>query len=192
MGGSTISCGVGSFGIATSGVAPLTSFAVCARAESTQSAAKMDITAALMTMPDGTCGFVGSRPCPVRRCLAVRSRVVLLSAPTRPALPATFSILRVFGIGDSSVCSQLRWVALGWVIAFSYCVVLDFESAIASPIVAGRNATARPNIELALRMQPHDLSSGCFVVCPFRAVLGCWVVWSSCRDSLLRFQYQGA
>src|SRR5882762_282064 len=144
----------------------------------------MPVATALMTMPDGTCGVAGSRPYPVRRCLAARSRAVLLAAPTRLALPVTFSILCVFGIGDSSVCSQLRWVALGWVIAFSYCVVLDFESAIASPIVAGLNATARPNIELALRKQPHDLSSGCFMVCPFRAVLGCWVVWSSCRHSI--------
>src|SRR3984893_17955858 len=74
----------------------------------------------------------------------------------------------------------------------SFEVVLELESANASPIVAGLNATARPTIELALRKQRRDLSSGCFILCSFRAVPGCGIAWSSCRDSLLRFQYQGA
>jgi len=67
---------------------------------------------------------------------------------------------------------------------FSFCVVSDFESASASPIDAGLNATARPNIELALRKHPRDLSSGCFIVCFFRVVLCFGVVWSSCRHSI--------
>src|SRR5713101_6977858 len=45
MGGSTTSFGGASFGTATSGVAPLTSFAVCAAAESAQSAIAIAITA---------------------------------------------------------------------------------------------------------------------------------------------------
>src|SRR5258706_11611274 len=45
MGGSTTSFGGASFGTATRGVAPLTSFAVCAAAESAQSAIAIAITA---------------------------------------------------------------------------------------------------------------------------------------------------
>src|SRR5258707_13481839 len=45
MGGSTISVAGASLGTATSGVAPLTSFAVCAAAESAQSAIAIAITA---------------------------------------------------------------------------------------------------------------------------------------------------
>src|SRR3979409_592998 len=45
MGGSTISFGGASFGTATSGVVPLTCFAVCAAAESAQSAIAIAITA---------------------------------------------------------------------------------------------------------------------------------------------------
>src|SRR6266699_6695561 len=144
----------------------------------------MAITTAFMTVPDGTCGVAGSRPYPVRRCLAARSRAVLLAAPTRLARPVTLSLFLVFGIGDSSASSQRRWVAPGWVIVFSFRVVLDFESANASPIVAGLNATVRPDVELALRKHPRDLSSGCFMVCVFRVVLGFGVVWSSCRHSI--------
>jgi hypothetical protein len=40
---------------------------------------------------------------------------------------------------------------------------LGAESAHASPIVAGLNAAARPNIELALRKRRRDLSSGSFM-----------------------------
>src|SRR6266700_1503796 len=59
MGGSTISFGDGSFGTATSGVAPLTSFAVCARAESAQSAATMVITAPTrLTFPNRLARFI--------------------------------------------------------------------------------------------------------------------------------------
>src|SRR5882672_7170204 len=152
----------------------------------------MPITTALMTMPDGTCGVAGSRPCPVRRCLAVRSRVVLLAAPTRPALPVTFSILRVLGIGYSSVCSQLRWVALGWVIAFSYCVVLDFRICNCLPDrrwaerdcqtqhrTRLEKATARSVVWL-FRCVPLSSSSG---------LLGRVVIVSSLH---LRSRYQGA
>src|SRR5258705_763953 len=45
MGGSTTSFGGASFGTATRGVAPLTSFAVCAAAETAQSAIAIAITA---------------------------------------------------------------------------------------------------------------------------------------------------
>src|SRR5580658_11270820 len=45
--------------------------------------------------------------------------------------------------------------------AFSFSAIP--ESANASPIVAGLNATDRPNIELALRKQRRDLSSGSFI-----------------------------
>src|SRR5260221_10331923 len=45
MGGSTTSFGGASFGTATRGVGPLTSFAVCAAAESVQSAIAIAITA---------------------------------------------------------------------------------------------------------------------------------------------------
>src|SRR5208283_3187506 len=46
------------------------------------------------------------------------------------------------------------------------------ESASASPIVAGPNAAARPNNELALRKRRRDLSSASFIRCSSRVVLG--------------------
>src|SRR5208282_7723 len=57
---------------------------------------------------------------------------------------------------------------------FSFLAIL--ESANASPIVAGPNAAARPNIELALRKPRRDLSSGSFIGCSFRVVLGGFMV----------------
>src|ERR1700722_9380661 len=51
--------------------------------------------------------------------------------------------------------------------AVSFRAVLDFESANTPPIFAGLNATARPNIELALRKPRRDLSSGSFIGCSF-------------------------
>src|ERR1700685_569672 len=51
---------------------------------------------------------------------------------------------------------------------YSFPAIL--ESANASPIVAGLNAAARPNIELALRKQRRDLPSGSFIGCSFRVI----------------------
>jgi hypothetical protein len=51
--------------------------------------------------------------------------------------------------------------------------VLDLESANASPIVSGLNATARPNIELALRKQRRDLSSDSFIARNGRITSAC-------------------
>ena len=51
------------------------------------------------------------------------------------------------------------------------------ESANASAIVAGLNATARPNIELALRRQRRDLPSGSSIGFSFRVVLGFFMVF---------------
>src|SRR5438034_10312685 len=61
--------------------------------------------------------------------------------------------------------------ALVWVMVSSFGVVLDCESANASPMVPGLNATARPNTELALRKRRGDASSGRFVVSSLWEVL---------------------
>jgi hypothetical protein len=60
---------------------------------------------------------------------------------------------------------RLKNPNLVWVMASSFSAIL--ESANDSPIVAGLNATARPSMELALRKQRRDLSSGSFIVCSF-------------------------
>jgi hypothetical protein len=60
---------------------------------------------------------------------------------------------------------------------FSCGVVLDFGTAKASPIVAGRNATARPNMELAVKNRRRELSSSLFILWSLRTVPGFVAVW---------------
>src|SRR5271156_3187014 len=58
---------------------------------------------------------------------------------------------------------------------FSFSIASDSESANTS-VVAGLNATARPNRELAFRKPRRDLSSGCFTVWSLRVVAVFWDV----------------
>src|SRR5271170_721392 len=74
----------------------------------------------------------------------------------------------------------------------SFWVVLHCESANASPVVLGRNATARPNMELALRKRRRDLSPGCFIGCSFRVFLGFFLVFSTSSGGVFRPQDSGA
>jgi hypothetical protein len=73
---------------------------------------------------------------------------------------------------SSAADSLPRSVALVWVVVSSFEVIVDFESANTSPITAGLNAIASPNVELALRKPRRELSSGCFTVFSVRVVLG--------------------
>src|SRR5580693_7721620 len=68
-------------------------------------------------------------------------------------------------------------------------MVLDCESANASPLVLGPNAAARPAMELALRKRRRNLSSGGFIMssfefCPFPTE---GVLWSHWPAGILRF-----
>src|SRR5215203_2171494 len=50
----------------------------------------------------------------------------------------------------------------------SFSLDLDFETANASIIVQGLNASVRPNVELPLRKRRRDPSPACFIVAPYR------------------------